>query len=118
MKAAIEASVDSHPSFSTLSTFVTMPSLTTDTSGWLSNGAVQAPSPTHANGITTNGVNRAHASNETNGINGKNHQSPHTAFDDVPVLIVGGGPTGLLLAYLLSKLNGLSISHVLPRISI
>lgn len=26
---------------------------------------------------------------------------------DVPVLIVGGGPSGLLLAYLLSKLNGM-----------
>lgn len=25
---------------------------------------------------------------------------------EVPVLIVGGGPSGLLLAYLLSKLNG------------
>jgi hypothetical protein len=118
MKAAIGVSVDSHPPFSTSSTFVTMPSLTTDANGWLSNGGVQAPSPTHANGITTNGVNGAHASNGTNGINGKNHQSPHMAFDDVPVLIVGGGPTGLLLAYLLSKLNGLSISHVLPRTGI
>jgi ribulose 1,5-bisphosphate synthetase/thiazole synthase len=25
---------------------------------------------------------------------------------DVPVLVVGGGPSGLLLAYLLSKLGG------------
>jgi 2-polyprenyl-6-methoxyphenol hydroxylase-like FAD-dependent oxidoreductase len=25
---------------------------------------------------------------------------------DIPILIVGGGPTGLLLAYLLSKLGG------------
>lgn len=38
----------------------------------------------------------------------------HSTFDDetpqpveVPVLIVGGGPTGLLSAYMLSKLGGM-----------
>jgi NADPH-dependent 2,4-dienoyl-CoA reductase/sulfur reductase-like enzyme len=31
----------------------------------------------------------------------------HTVLD-VPILIVGGGPTGLLLAYLLAKLGGTS----------
>lgn len=98
-----------------------MPSLTTGPNGWLSNGAVQAPSPTHANGFVTNGVNGAHASNGTNGTNGtisKSHQSTYVAFDDVPVLIIGGGPTGLLLAYLLSKLNGSSKFFIVPHISI
>jgi hypothetical protein len=107
-----------------------MPSLTTDANGWLSNGAVQAPSPTHANGFVTNGVNGAHASNGTNATNatngtngtngtiGKSHRSTYVAFDDVPVLIIGGGPTGLLLAYLLSKLNGSSRFFTVPHISI
>jgi cation diffusion facilitator CzcD-associated flavoprotein CzcO len=27
-------------------------------------------------------------------------------FDDVPILIVGGGPSGLLLAHMLARLNG------------
>lgn len=88
-----------------------MPSLTTDTNGWLPHGAVQAPSPTHANGFVTNGANGVHTSNGTKSrsvIHGKGHKPPRAAYDDVPVLIVGGGPTGLLLAYLLSKLSGLS----------
>jgi hypothetical protein len=86
-----------------------MPSLTTDANGWLTNGAVQAPSPTHTNGFATNGVNGSHGSNGTNKrnwSNDKSHYSSRVAFDDVPILIIGGGPTGLLLAYLLSKLNG------------
>ena len=29
---------------------------------------------------------------------------------DVPVLIVGGGPTGLLAAYMLAQLGGLSLT--------
>jgi hypothetical protein len=50
-----------------------------------------------------NGVNQAysHTSEELYG-----HQIASDKFE-VPVLIVGGGPTGLLLAYLLSKLGGL-----------
>lgn len=95
-----------------------MPSLTTQTNGWVSNGAVQAPTPVHTNGIVANGVNGTHTPNGThtlngsngaNTVNGKIHQKSRVELDDVPVLIVGGGPTGLLLAYLLSKLNGLSI---------
>ncbi|TID17558.1 FAD binding domain-containing protein [Venturia nashicola] len=94
-----------------------MPSLTADTKGWVSNGAVQAPIPAHTNGIVAtrvnglyalNGSNEAHAVKGKNGttlVNGKTHQKSFAELDDVPVLIVGGGPTGLLLAYLLSKLN-------------
>lgn len=40
------------------------------------------------------------------------HQLPNDRLSgeelDVPVLIVGGGPTGLLTAYMLAKLGGLS----------
>jgi ribulose 1,5-bisphosphate synthetase/thiazole synthase len=35
---------------------------------------------------------------------------------EVPVLIVGGGPSGLLLAYLLSKLGGLCTAYLQPCI--
>lgn len=40
---------------------------------------------------------------------GANHHHDASAQDgvDVPVLIIGGGPTGLLLAYLLSKLKSI-----------
>lgn len=37
---------------------------------------------------------------------------PH---DEVPILIVGGGPSGLLLAYLLAQLNG-TVQTVLKSI--
>lgn len=93
-----------------------MPSLTTDMNGRVSNGAVQAPRPAHTNGVVANGESGAHTLNGTNGanmVNGKSHQKSRAEFADVPVLIVGGGPTGLLLAYLLSKLNGLSSYQLL-----
>ena len=42
-----------------------------------------------------------------NGSSSRQNSSPHGALDDihVPVLIVGGGPTGLFTAYMLSKLG-------------
>jgi NADPH-dependent 2,4-dienoyl-CoA reductase/sulfur reductase-like enzyme len=52
-------------------------------------------------------VNENHGSvngaGETTNGNGTNSNSP---IIDVPVLVVGGGPTGLLLAYQLSQLGG------------
>lgn len=41
------------------------------------------------------------------------HSPDHSSLDepvtiDIPVLIVGGGPTGLLEAYMLAKLGGLT----------
>jgi ribulose 1,5-bisphosphate synthetase/thiazole synthase len=38
-----------------------------------------------------------------------------SAEADVPVLIVGGGPTGLLSAYMLSKLGGVSLSRSVKK---
>lgn len=52
----------------------------------------------HVNGpseVYVNGVNEEHISSGDTDV-----------AIDVPVLIVGGGPTGLLLAHLLSKLGG------------
>lgn len=102
-----------------------MPSFTTDTNhAWRSNRADQAP---YTNGIVANGVNEthtlngsdgarvAHGENEANLMNEKHHQISRAELDDVPVLIVGGGPTGLLMAYLLSKLNGMS-KHLISSI--
>lgn len=37
---------------------------------------------------------------------------------EVPVLIVGGGPSGLLLAYLLSKLGGMAGQYVRDMIMV
>ncbi|KAE9962425.1 hypothetical protein BLS_000335 [Venturia inaequalis] len=103
-----------------------MPSLTVDTNGWIPDGAVQPPQAAHTNDIVANGVNGTRTLNGSNGthvlnssdgarvvdgknaantLTGKNYQKSRVELDDVPVLIVGGGPTGLLLAYLLSKLN-------------
>jgi NADPH-dependent 2,4-dienoyl-CoA reductase/sulfur reductase-like enzyme len=61
----------------------------------------------------TNGI--AHSANSINGVNGLNgdhgladHVYPPEGTNPVetPVLLVGGGPTGLLLAHLLSRLGG------------
>lgn len=53
--------------------------------------------------IHVNGVNGVYV----NGVNEEHISSGNTEIAiDVPVLIVGGGPTGLLLAHLLSKLGG------------
>lgn len=111
-----------------------MPSLTVDTNGWIPDGAVQPPQAAHINDIVANGVNGTRTLNGSNGthvlnssdgarvvdgksaantLTGKNYQKSRVELDDVPVLIVGGGPTGLLLAYLLSKLNGMSNYHML-----
>ncbi|QDS67736.1 hypothetical protein FKW77_005960 [Venturia effusa] len=87
-----------------------MPSLDADTNAWISvsNGAVQAPQAVYANGFVSGRMNGTHAQKGTNGLhamNGRIHQTSGQEFDEAPVLIVGGGPTGLLLSYLLSKLN-------------
>lgn len=37
--------------------------------------------------------------------------SPSSKSVDIPVLIVGGGPTGLLLAHMLSQLRGKLKGH-------
>jgi hypothetical protein len=54
----------------------------------------------HTNSFSDDIVNGI---DKPSGING--HKGPEIALD-VPVLIVGGGPTGLLQAHLLSQLGG------------
>lgn len=53
---------------------------------------------TNAHDVTANGLNRLAA----HGIHGAEAE----LRDEVPVLIVGGGPSGLLQAYLLAQLGG------------
>lgn len=55
----------------------------------------------------TNGIHEALSDSEVNGV----HDTAHIDVD-VPVLIIGGGPSGLLQAYLLSRLGGMYLTCV------
>lgn len=70
----------------------------------------------------TNGL--PHSANSISGINGLNgahgladhvYRPKGTNPVETPVLIVGGGPTGLLLAHLLSRLGGKRSDLTLPH---
>lgn len=60
------------------------------------------PVPPHLNGHT-----HGHINDQTNGHTNGSHIKGSNVTAEVPVLIVGAGPTGLLLAHLLSKLQGI-----------
>lgn len=49
--------------------------------------------------------NIANGNGICNGVGGAQHQPGTPSRTEYPVLIVGGGPTGLLSAYMLSKLG-------------
>jgi hypothetical protein len=66
-----------------------------------SNGHHQAKMP---NGTTDHTPSLSSNAVPNGSINGTGGTSPRGV--DVPVLIVGGGPTGLLMSYMLSQLGG------------
>jgi cation diffusion facilitator CzcD-associated flavoprotein CzcO len=55
--------------------------------------------------IGTNGINMVNGVNGDYGLADHAHHANRETAVETPVLIIGGGPTGLLLAHLLSRLG-------------
>jgi hypothetical protein len=56
--------------------------------------------------IATDGINMVNGMNGDHGLVDHAHRANKETAVETPVLVIGGGPTGLLLAHLLSRLGG------------